>query len=285
MEQNQNITVIYIMWLPMGQVRFSPFLQSYLQHPAGLPHDLVIVFKGESKEPNLIDNIKAQLAQYQVAYIALYHNEGFDIDTYRFAAQQVNSPYCVFMNTRSVILADNWLQKLAAPFSDNKTGLVSATGSYQSLYSTVFAQNSLKPELAKGLAHNVRKYKLLLKTFFYWRFLFKPFPNPHVRTNAFMMRRTDFLNVQLKLLATKFDAYQLESGKQSLTNQVLAMGLEVFLVDRHGNQFTTPNWASANVFWQGQQQNLLVADNQTELYEQATETEKKSMTKLAWGIS
>lgn len=78
-------------------------------------------------------------------------------------------------------------------------------------------------------------------------------------------------------------AYVLESGKTSITNQVLRKGLKVLIVDCNGNAWMKEQWGESAVFWQGNQVNLLIADNQTRLYDKADILNKRNMTRLAWG--
>ena len=117
----------------------------------------------------------------------------------------------------------------------------------------------------------------------YYPFLFKSFPNPHLRTNAFMIRRDVFLAVRYKPLTSKFRAYQCESGRNSVTNQVIKQGYDVYVVDRNGQVYESRKWPESRTFWIDKQENLLVEDNQTQLYHNATPDDKKKLTRLAWG--
>ena len=285
MGSSTQITVVYIMWIPLGNKPFDEFIDSYCNFAAGVAHDVVIVFKGNEEEIKHIEQYQKKLSDNNIKYKALFHSEGLDIDTYLFSARQIQTPLIFFINTRSLILAENWLKKYADHFNTNNAGIVSATGSYQSYYTSVMAKNSLKWESGYGVKYNFRKYKLLLKAFFYWRFLFKPFPNPHVRTNTFMIKRDIFLQIKKPVIKQKIDAYKFESGRNSITVQVMRMRYNVLLLDRYGKTYTIPEWPNSNTFWKGSQENLLISDNQTRLYEQADETNKKLMTKLAWGIN
>jgi vancomycin permeability regulator SanA len=54
-------------------------------------------------------------------------------------------------------------------------------------------------------------------------------------------------------------------------------------VGRDGRVFEIENWGTSNIFRQGKQENLLVADNQTRQYDRAEDGEKKYLTEVAWG--
>ena len=131
----------------------------------------------------------------------------------------------------------------------NNTGIISATGSFQSHYSLVFQKNKWSYESSNGYIHNFRKYKLFFKAFFYWRFLFKPFPNPHIRTNAFMIKRELFLSIKRAVVKDKMDAYCFESGRKGLTNQLLTKGYKTLILDKSGNTYEPDQWYQSKTFW------------------------------------
>ena len=104
----------------------------------------------------------------------------------------------MFLNSFSLILDNDWLLKLTKHIDDPKVGIISPSGSYQSYYDTVFFNNSWKWGGNKSLKENYLKYKLLIKAIFTGVFLFPPFPNPHIRTNAFLISRKLFFKLKNK---------------------------------------------------------------------------------------
>lgn len=274
--------VIYLSYVPYGTFPLSDFIRSYNTYDAGTPHSLIILFKGMKGEVELTPFFELLKESGKDFSFLCYYGGGFDIHAYSWAAGQLQTECLFFLNTRSVLLAGNWLHHYMCNFS-GPTGIISATASQQSYYSSVFQKNKFTWEHSKGFLINFRKVKLFLKAFFYWRFLFSAFPNPHVRTNAFLVRRKDFLQIRIKTGRSKFKAYLTESGRKSITAYFMARGLDVLVVDRFGKTYDRRNWASSATFWIREQENLLIADNQTMLYERATAEEKSTMTKLAWG--
>ena len=81
----------------------------------------------------------------------------------------------------------------------------------------------------------------------------------------------------------KEDAYRFESGKESMTNQVLRMGLKVLVVGRDGRGYEQEEWALSETAFQGEQRNLLVADNHTRQYTDANASLRAFLSRLAWG--
>jgi hypothetical protein len=112
---------------------------------------------------------------------------------------------------------------------------------------------------------------------------FAPFPAYHVRTNAFMLERSTFAALRMRPLARKMDAYLLESGRQSFTSQVLNMGLRALVVARDGAFHDHPEWYAGETFWRGDQQGLLVADNQTRSYANGSYDRRRLLSAFAWG--
>ena len=112
---------------------------------------------------------------------------------------------------------------------------------------------------------------------------FDPFPNAHLRTNAFMVRRELFLKVWPRGVLTKRGAYTFENGRSNFTKRVRRLGLSALVVGRDGNAFEVTHWAESNTFRSSQQENLLIADNQTRNYQEATSQTQEWLAKRAWG--
>jgi hypothetical protein len=112
---------------------------------------------------------------------------------------------------------------------------------------------------------------------------FDPFPNYHVRTNAFMIARDTLAALRLHALHDKKHAYLLESGRESITHQIRAMDLRTLIVDRDGGAYDHQQWHRSRSFWQGDQEGLLVADNQTRHYADGDIDRRRVLSAFAWG--
>lgn len=285
MDKSKKIAVVYLMWLPYGQAHLQSFAQSYLTFPAGHEHVLYILFNGSKSREDVAGCLDI-LDSCQISYQVLEIPQGQDITAYLFAADTIAETYILFLNTYSRFLHPEWLAKYwSAITSSPSIGLVGATASCQSYYSSVFETHSLGWETQHGFAYNIRKYKLFIKTIGYWYFLFKPFPAPHIRTNAFMIERDVFKQLADKPIDSKLKAYRFESGRKSMTSQVLKMGLQTVVIDRWGQIHQITSCKYKPIFWNGNQEDLLVSDNQTTLYQEADAAKRKFLNKLAWGIN
>lgn len=269
------------MWLPYGPGYLQSFIQSYRQYPAGAGHQLMILFNGVKQEEELAP-YRRLLEQHQVQYRELIVEDGQDIEAYYHAAQQCEDGKILFLNTYSEFRSASWLKKYQDAFITDDIALVGATGSWLSYYSSVYSKYPFRWEREKGWRYNYRKYKLFIKAFLYWSFLFRAFPNPHIRTNAFMIPRHLFLQLKQQSVKTKFQAYVFESGRSGMTGQLLKKGKTVLVVDKDGKTYTQDRWKQSNTLWNGDQENLLVSDNQTDLYQAARQEERTALTALAW---
>lgn len=230
--------------------RFRRFLRSYIQQAAGCDHKLYVIFKG-------FQNSQAE-NDARMLFASVPHSgysmedSGFDIGAYARMVREVEEDFVSFFNSHSEIMAENWLYKLVCNLRDPSVGMVGATGSYESL-------NYIHPD-------------------------FPPFPNPHLRTNAFMLRvshaRQFFSD---EIIQTKADAWRFESGAHSLTQQVFAVGLSCLIVGRNGCGYGHRSWMQSETYRQGLQSNLLVLDNVTRSYNCMLPNERASAIKRTWG--
>lgn len=229
------------------------FVASYAGHAAGAAHTFYTVFKGFDSA--------AALEQARRALSGVPHietsvaDDSFDLGAYAAAARQVEASKLGFLNTGSEILCDDWLAKLAIAHDQEGVGLVGATGSFESLQGD-------KPPFAS----------------------FPAFPNPHLRSNAFMIHRGLFLEMTENAeFRDKSDAYLFESGPQGMTRRILARGAQVLIVGRNGRGYPPRWWPLSDTFRQGTQGNLLVADNQTRAFAAMKWTEKRQASLRTWG--
>ena len=98
-----------------------------------------------------------------------------------------------------------------------------------------------------------------------------------------MMPRKVFLKLKTGLLLKKDDAYMFESSMRGMTRQVSKMKLESLVVGRDGKGYSRDEWFLSNTFWRDNQQNLLVADNQTIKYIEGDNKLKSYLSMCAWG--
>jgi hypothetical protein len=112
---------------------------------------------------------------------------------------------------------------------------------------------------------------------------FNRFPNPHIRSNGFIVRRDRFLRFEVQ--PTKKSAYSFESGPNGLSSTALREGKRLVLVDRNGRCIEKEDWPHAGCFRSGNQENLMMADNQTRSFAALSQPEKDTHLLMSWGDS
>jgi hypothetical protein len=252
-----EICVVHLVWAPLGPGPLERFAESYREHTAGADHRLLIAFNGFEGAEQLA-HTKSLISDLDYEALRMPHRK-LDLAAYIAIARQIESPVLCFLNSYSQPLDVGWLDKLAEHLDAPGVGLVGATGSYERLMAE-----------SRPLRFVTRPW-------------FDPFPNPHVRTNAFMMRRETMLSLKWGEVRTKMGAWRLESGKRSVTRQVWERDLDALVVGRDGKSYASELWHESNTFRSGGQQNLLVADNRTHEFTQADPAEQQRLAELAWG--
>jgi hypothetical protein len=268
-----DVCVVHLVRAQNGPEPLARFVASYRAHSSGADHDLLVVFKGfgRSGPPGTIFSALANVTYRRLDV----PDVGFDIGAYVTASRAISHRLVCFLNSYSTILADRWLRSMLDLLSGPAVGLVGASGTWESPYT-----NHLRALAATGMS--IHKLALFLEAI-RLRAAFHPFPNPHVRTNAFLLERETFLRVAPARVRTKMAAYEFESGRQGLTRRVLAAGLRALVAGRDGHGYEPSEWPRSGTFRVALQENLLVSDNQTCAFLAADLSSRSTLSRLAWG--
>jgi hypothetical protein len=283
---------------------FKSFIESYRHHPAGAPHQLVLVFKGFDGEAST-EPYRSYVSELDVRSLHVA-DDGFDLGSYQRAAHALPHSRVLFLNSFSVILSDDWLALLTACADEPRIGAVAASGSWGSRashdryelglrgpYNGVFADRRVTHEVfarltsatptAQQPAGRLRPLLAAARSVLVSSVVFPAFPAPHLRSNCVLIDRDLWLEVCGPPPRGKFAAYRIESGRRSITNRITRMGLRTVVVGRDGHAYDVPDWPASRTFWQASQENLLVADNQTDSYLQGDATTRRVLAGYAWG--
>lgn len=112
---------------------------------------------------------------------------------------------------------------------------------------------------------------------------FPSFPNPHIRSNGFMVKRLDLLTWFPRIAPTKQASYGFESGPDSLPARVLRGGRRLALVDRNGVAWDRDRWAASGTFRLGKQAGIMIGDNQTRAFDTFSAPERAVHEMMTWG--
>lgn len=297
-----SIAVVHLIRRGNDPALFERFIASYRRHDSGLPHRLVLLFKGF--EDNIPPPGVSQLLDGLLYTPLFVSDEGFDVTAYVKCAKAMGEEvaHLLFLNSHAEILADDWLGNLHAPFVEPDVGATGATGSWQTNFSGIFhwgytvlmliEQNfsrsnrmgifaRLGTSIYDALKQSSTKHYLQNPFYFYRNF--RRFPNPHLRTNGFMVRKDIFIAAAGTPITTKRKAYVFESGRSGLSLQLMRRGLRLLVVDKQGKTYEARDWHASNTFWTGDQANLLIGDNQTRHYQSGSAEERQMLETAAWG--
>jgi hypothetical protein len=257
-EKLVKTALVYLVWGPLGTERLRAFAESYRQHPPGAEHRLMLLLNNVTEEA-LSEAADALAAEVGGETVAL-PEPVLDLAAYAEAGRRVEAERLCFLNSYSEPLVEGWLATLLAPLEDPAVGLVGASGSYES-----FSSNA--PLVT-------RPYRMRQ---------FPPFPNAHVRTNGFALRRDLMLDLEWGSIRSKLDTWKLESGYRAITRQVWDRGLKAVVVGRDGRAYGPDELFESRTFRRGTQPNLLVADNRTAEFDEAPPKRRRRLFELAWG--
>jgi len=318
-----NICVVHLVWKPLGPRPFHDFLASYRRNPGGIDHRLIIVFNGFRNESELSeyrgalseiphDSIMTGSSLQDIpAYFSAARKLDCEYLCFLNSYSEMLDPEWLakmYQHTGEDIgvvgATGSWASFLC--FSLFREG---KPCTYTNLFRDVHDIEKrklfgLSPELETELRRKPLPERLLYQTYYKGivapffltvnsvRFplerrriggSFDPFPAPHVRTNAFLIRKDVMLKLKAKPIRTKLNAYAFESSKSSLTRQLQHAGLKALVAGKDGRAYEEENWPGSETYCQGEQGNLLVADNQTRGYTNGSPRQRLFLSRFAWG--
>jgi hypothetical protein len=266
------IGVVHLVWAPLGPQPLRAFLRSFTAYPAGAQHELVILLNGATGvDPRALrerDALLAELVGIEHRLISL-ERPVLDLQAYGEAARVLEHEHLCFVNSYCTILAEGWLAHLAGALARPGVALVGPSGSWES-----------QAEWRRG---RVRHWPQQLLALPRARREYPRFPNPHLRTSAFMLERERLRSFGLAHLPDKRSTYLLESGRASITRRLHEQGLRAVVVGRDGSVYDVDAWPASHTFRSGEQENLLIADNQTSDYQHASLRLRRRLSRGTWG--
>jgi len=266
-----------------GAEPLARFLSSYQSHTSGIDHDLLLVFKGFDAET--LDQELEELLKPYPHFRLFVGDWGYDISAYFRATKRFQYRFFCFLNSFSEILADNWLLNFYRAINQENVGMVGATGSYQGYHEDLESAPKAHATVKRARwKQEVLKLPYMKKlNMVEKRLLYPVFPNPHLRTNGFMIRRELMMSLRPQLTLTKRMAYRFEAGARSMTNQVLSARKTILVVDKIGEQYDIDDWMGSKTFWECDQENLMISDNQTRKYQASDFDMRELFHWYAWG--
>lgn len=284
-----SIALVYLARGPdEGLLSAKQFFDAYSAFPAGCPHDLIVISKGWVDVGDRSE--LERMAKQHSAKIINFPDHEYDFGAYMRLVPTLNQDWICFLSTNSKPRVDGWLNFLwvAAMSGTENVGVVGPTGSLGTI-----AQFPNPPPPTANLRALILFPLLPLRLLYHalWFIIkikdFPTFPNPHIRSSTFMVRRDVFLDFAgtHKIPHTKYQAYMLESGRKGLTAFVKGRGLKTLVAGADGKVYEPDQWINSRTFRVPKPLNLLVEDRQTRTYEMSEIKNKRALETAAWGQS
>jgi hypothetical protein len=293
------IGLVHLVWAPYGTGLLERFLSAYADRDPGRAHRLTVVLNGFSS--------RSAAAEHERLLVGIEHDVVLlerpvqDLSAYRAAARTIRQPIVCFLNSWARPLSDGWLDQIVSALEQPGAGIAAATGSWgsqldylrfqlglPSAYAAVYDDREATRQAFLAMSPAARDRGIwphrLLTAWTYLRQLrrFDRFPAPHIRTNAFAIQREVLLGLHWPRMRSKLDAYAFENGRRSLTAQIRSRGLRALVAGRDGVAYDVEAWPDSATLWQRDQENLLVADNQTDSYADADLDRRTLLSRNAW---
>ena len=298
-----DLALVHLVRKENGPEPFREFLESYRAVEAGADHDLVLLLKGFASNREADET--AALAGGLDAQRLYVDDEGFDVGAYFTAADRLEHARVCFVNSFTTVRAPGWLGMLETALGlpgrghrrrDRLVGEPLVVAPVQPRPLDSVSRGVPRPRVRAGsrscashptrgascsaLAAARHRTARALR-FFVGRF--GPFPAAHVRTNGFIVERELMRSLERTPVRRKYDAFVVEGGNKSLTRQIEELGLRPLLAGADRRVYDVQDWARSGVFWQRDQENVLLEDNQTRTYRDADLDLRTFFATFAWG--
>jgi hypothetical protein len=280
-DQKKNLVALcyLIRGKDAGLKKAYDFIEAYDRHPCKISHGIYFLLKGfDDIDDSVIKNLITKISKPNSKIIYL-PDDGYDIGAYFHASKIVNEEYICFLNTHSKPIHEGWLDLLYSATKLNDFGAAGCTGSWE---------GKIRKLTIKRFFFHPRSSVLMLLTNIFRIIRFQTYPNPHLRTNGFLISKkifSDFIRIS-KFPRNKWDAYVLEHGRRGLSNFILKVcNKNLYVINSDGVTFPPSRWNISQTFWHGDQKKLLVSDNRTDQYlelQKNNPTAAKSMHTECW---
>ena len=265
----ENIPIVCYLFTCFDEISsLKEFIKNYKKYSSGVNHKLIICFKLlDRSKINDFENIMINIDF--TPYIDPVKINDFDLGSYKRVAENYPLNQILFLNSHSYPICDNWLSKLIK-YSNYNT-LIGTTASNESILDSI----KLKKK-HKILSHILKKI--------YYKMRFNAFPNPHIRTTGFLINGKKFLDyINNKKIYSKEDAWEIESGKNSLTNYFKNDNCNIYIINSDGDKFIEKDWKLSETYNYLNQSKTIISDKHIRKYNVLNDNDKLLSQKKVWG--
>lgn len=263
-----KILVCYLFTCFDKHESISNFIKYYKKYTSGVSHNLLICFKMLKENDiftikNLIKNID------YIEFIDPNKFNDYDFGSYKRISELNKDKLILFLNSHSYPVCNDWLSKLTNNCDDHS--LIGTSASYESILDSI----KLKKK-TKIISYFLKKFKFKKK--------FDSFPNPHIRTSSFLIKGQTFLDfIKDREIYNKTDAWEIESGRSSLTNYFKDKNYKIFVVNSDGKRFTENDWKFSETYCYSTQSKSIISDKHTRKYLSLSSDDRILSQLQVWG--
>ena len=266
----KKIIVIYLSSKYVDAKFLSKFVYKYKKHKSGYRHKLIICFKNLledelKKRLKKLKNIKCEI------FIDPSNKNDHEWGSIKRICEINKKKYIFFLNDYSYPVCNNWLKIITGKIKFNR--IIGCSASNSSHLSNAFYRHKNDSYLSAIIT--ILKYLIFVPRF----------PNPHIRTNGFLIHAKNYLEfIQNKKIDSKFESSLLESGNNSFTNYFIKKGFEVVVVNNKNKIFYKDEWKSSETFSFRNQSGIIISDNQIRKYFKLDKKNKLKNSYKCWGV-
>ena len=246
------------------------FLKNYKRYKSGIKHKLLVCFKNLEKK----EILKRKKILKKIKYIPFIDPEmsnDFEWGSQKRVSELYKNYFIMFLNDYSYPICDDWL-KIFSNYITKKS-LIASMGSLSS-----HANNSLYRK--KDENYSISFFFKII----YFFINYDIFPNPNIRTTGYMYHSKAYLDFfKNKTVTEKKLSLYYESGKNSFSKFFIKKKFSIFIVNSDNKKFDLMNGKKSKTFASDQQQKLIISDKRTRSYLKLNKSQKRMMTKQAWG--
>lgn len=283
-----SIGVLYLIRLGDPLNRLQRFLDSL---PKNEPRDVKIyVLIKTCGDVNFFNEVRrmVQKSKYSLSLTEI-NDEGFDLGAYFLFSKTIEEPLVLPMSSSSQFAQDIDFTKLILQFENPKIGLIGAMASRESARSCLInARKEWVEERFKITNFRPIQRIIILISIFARKKArqifrsFPEFPNTHIRTTGFVIRRHLLQEVIERVPKDKFETLILESGKKSIYQKLLKRGFQSKLYI-NGRIIDPESRAAEDTFRSPNSEPPFVFDHWWDHFHKTPLEVKSSLIEVTWG--
>lgn len=265
---NNKFLVLYVFSKFDDLKRLENFVESYQKYDHGYDHDLLICYKLiDDEKLNLCRKITSKI--HHKEFIDPYKNNDYEFKTMERAIQSYDNYIILFLISHCCFESQHSLKIINEFYEENS--FIGFSGSNESMFSSLRFKR-------------IWKIFSFIKNYLYFKKNFEKFPNPHIRLPSFVLKQKDFLNfVKDKTYKDKKDAWNTESGKNSMTNFFLENGFKVSIINSLNRKYDLSSMSKSMTFCDINNSKILISDRHTRNFHLLSPEIQNKMKKRVWG--